>query len=46
MDKRTADVGRKRTLTPFEKSKGRKPQWCGHLSHIIHVMGWVGTVNS
>ena len=30
--------------TPLEKSRGRRPRWCGQLSHIIHNMGWVGTV--
>ena len=30
--------------TPLEKSRGRRPQWCSQLSHIIHIIGWVGTV--
>ena len=30
--------------TPLEKSRGRRPQWCDQLSHIIHIIGWVGTV--
>ena len=30
----------------FEKSRGRRPRCCGQPSHIIHIMGWVGTVRS
>ena len=26
----------------FEKSRGRRPRWCGQPSHIIHILGWVG----
>ena len=38
MDKRTTDVGRKRTQTPFEKSRGRKPQWCSQLSQAFYFL--------
>ena len=30
----------------FEKSRGRTRRWCGQPSHIIRIMGWVGTVSS